>query len=329
MSLRVLLSIVLLGPVLMGCGDHTSSAGPRASTTGDAQAPATRRPAVPEVAAARLSAWRLPFPVARAVAIPMRRGSVVLAGGLLAGDRSSSRAFRLDPRTGVEHALPSLTVPVHDAAGGLVAGAPTVVGGGNSAEQSAVQTLAPGGWRRVADLPTTRSDLGVAEWQGTAYVIGGYDGASVPRTILRLSPHQAPRRAGALLDGVRYAAMARIGSDVYVLGGEVAGRELDSIQKVDLATGRTRPAGRLRVALGHAMAVPVAGRILVMGGRVAPYRQTDAMWWYDPASGHLRRAGRLPMPLSDAAVATYGRRIWLLGGETPGITDRVVAVGLR
>jgi len=39
-----------------------------------------------------------------------------------------------------------------------------------------------------------------------------------------------------------------------VIGGEVAGRELDSIQRIDLASGRVQPAGQLPVPLGHATA---------------------------------------------------------------------------
>jgi hypothetical protein len=281
------------------------------------------------VAAVRAATWRLPYPVARAALIGTGRRSVVLAGGLLAGDLSTPHVLRLDLRSGRTRQLPPLAVPVHDTAGGLLDGSPTVVGGGNSTEQSVVQSLVRRRWVATGNLPTTRSDLGVVEWHGHAYVIGGYDGATVPRSILRLSPGSAPRHVGRLLRGVRYAALARVRSEVYVFGGEVAGRELGTVQEVDLATGHARPAGRLPVALGHAMAATVGDRILLMGGRVDPSRQTDRMWWYDPGTDHFRRAGRLPLRLSDAAVTAYGAHVWLLGGETPAVTDRVIDVTVR
>jgi N-acetylneuraminic acid mutarotase len=252
-----------------------------------------------------------------------------MAGGLVPGDRTTGRAIVVDLRTGHARPLPSLSVPVHDTAAGLVAGRPTVVGGGNTSEQAVVQSMTAGRWHHLASLPTTRSDLAIAEWHRDAYVIGGYDGSSEPRTVLRLTPHGSPRPVGALKRGVRYAATARIGSQVYVIGGEQAGQELDTIQNVDLATGRTRPAGHLAVPIGHAMAAPVGHRILVMGGRTTPTHQTDAMWWYDPKTGRVHSAGRLPRPLSDAAVTYHRRRIWLLGGEHPAITDRVVIVTVR
>ena len=74
---------------------------------------------------------------------------------------------------------------------------------------------------------------------------------------------------------------------------------------------------RLPVPLGHAMAATVGNRVLLMGGRVSPDRQTAAMWWFDPATARFTSAGRLPVALSDAAVTAYGHRIWLLGGRIP------------
>jgi hypothetical protein len=73
----------------------------------------------------------------------------------------------------------------------------------------------------------------------------------------------------------------------------------------------------------------VGSRILLMGGRVSPDRQTGAMWWFDPGTGRLSGAGSLPVPLSDAATATRGHRVWLLGGESPAATDHVVFVNVR
>jgi hypothetical protein len=77
------------------------------------------------------------------------------------------------------------------------------------------------------------------------------------------------------------------------------------------------------------MAAAVGTRILLVGGRVAPDRQTAAMWWFDPASGRFTHAGTLPHPLSDAGVATYGHRVWLLGGEDPAVTDGVLTISVR
>jgi hypothetical protein len=329
---------VLLAALLAACNNDTS-AGPPASTTSQRPsiattspqpaAPSTGSPSTPTRAVARVARWRLPYAVARAAVVRTGRGAVTLAGGLVPGDQSTDHVVRLDLSSGRTTPLPPLSVPVHDSAAALVGGHPAVVGGGSTSEQAAVQSLGRGGWRRVGSLPTARSDLNVVEWRRHAYVIGGYDGTSEPTAVLRLSSTAVSQTAARLLHGVRYAATARVGSQVFVIGGESAGRELATIQRVDLSTGRVRPAGRLPVALGHAMAAAVGGTILVVGGRVTPSRQTDLMWWFDPATGRCRPAGHLPTPLSDAAVASEGRRIWLLGGETPAITDAVVSVSAR
>ena len=178
-------------------------------------------------------------------------------------------------------------------------------------------------------LPTTRSDLRVVQRGPQPLVIGGYDGSSVPTEILSLARDGSSRPVGHLVHGVRYAATAASGRTAYVFGGEVLGRELGTVQAVDLATGHTRVVARLPVPLGHAMAATVGSRILLMGGRVTPDQQTATMWWFDPATGRFTHAGRLPTGLSDAAVAAHGHRIWLLGGEDPAVTDGVLTISVR
>jgi hypothetical protein len=53
------------------------------------------------------------------------------------------------------------------------------------------------------------------------------------------------------------------------------------------------------------------------------------MWWFDPATHRFTRAGRLPVPLTDASVGVVGGVAYVVGGESPGVTDRVLSVGLR
>lgn len=314
--------------VLAGCGGAPHASPARSSSPSPSPVSRSSAPApapAPTTTTATTVRWRLPVPSARQAVVPVANGAVVLAGGLLAGDQSTGSAYRIGLQHGRVHPLPPLAVPVHDAAGGLVDGAATVFGGGNASEQSVVQTLHGRAWKQVAHLPTTRSDLSVVDDGSRAVVLGGYDGVHVPRGVLAVTSGSV-RRIGRLATGVRYAATGRVGGTVYVFGGEVADQELRSVQAVDLSTGRTTIVGRLPRPLGHAMAATVAGRVLLMGGRVSPDRQTDAVWLFDPATGRFRAAGRLPRPLSDAGVASYGSRVWLLGGEQPLVTDQVVRI---
>lgn len=315
------------GGQVAGTSGSAPSSTPSTSASASPSPSRSARPA-PTRVRATFEPWRLPFPVAREAAITDARhpGRVVVAGGLLPGDQTTGRSFHLQLPTGQVAALPSLAAPVHDAAGGSYAGRPAVFGGGNATEQSLVQALVGHRWRTVDRMPTTRSDLVVAETASGTLVIGGYDGVNVPRGILRQQGSSPLRPHGNLSVGVRYAAVASSAGAVYVFGGEVDHHELDAVQRVDVRTGRTRIVAHLPRPLGHAQAAALGGRILLMGGRIDPDTQTDRMWWFDPATSRFTRAGRLPVPLSDAATVSSGRSAWLLGGESPAMTDRVVRV---
>jgi Kelch motif len=58
-------------------------------------------------------------------------------------------------------------------------------------------------------LPSNASDVAAAALGGTAYVVGGYDGAKPLDTILAWSPSGGSARVVARLpQGLRYAAVA-------------------------------------------------------------------------------------------------------------------------
>ena len=268
--------------------------------------------------------WRLPQPVAREAAIDGPRG-VVVAGGLVAGDQSTSAAYSIDLSTGGTHQLRPLPVAVHDVGGVLTGNDYLVIGGGNSTEQDVVQGLASGpAWTQRAPLPEPRSDLGAVADQGEPVVVGGYDATSPALADVLVGAQQGGWSVlGQLPVPVRYAAVGLVGRTVWVFGGERDGAMVDTIQRIDLDTGRIRVAGHLARPLGHATAVVVGGRVLIVGGRTSAAVLTAQMWWYDPGSGGLHRAGRLPTPLADTAAVGRGSGTYLVGGETPDLSDRV------
>ncbi|MFZ2013031.1 MAG: kelch repeat-containing protein [Nocardioides sp.] len=341
-------AVLLASPVLVllaACGSGATDAAPTqsptpttAAATGSsaaassgttAGASTTPPPFRPTRAVATTEPWHLPYAAGRQAVVPTGAGQVLVAGGLLAGDQSTDRVVRVDLAQGKVRALPALAVPVHDVAGGLAGSTPLVVGGGNATEQDVVQAWRGHSWRVTGHLPTSRSDLSVVQHGTTPWVVGGYDGSGTPLTVLALAADGSSRLEGRLAEGVRYAATAVLGHTAYVFGGEVLGRELGDVQALDLSTGRTRVVARLPVPLGHAMAATLGGRILLVGGRVTPDRQTGAMWWFDPGTGRFTHAGRLPHRLSDAGVAAVGDTMWLLGGEDPTVTDGVLTISVH
>ena len=318
------------------CTTHTPS--PTPSSSGPVTGPTSRPSPTPPPRATpgsdpvpRLSVerapWTLPAPLSRGVVISAK-GSGVLAGGLITGDVSSDKVYRVTATRGVGARLPSLVEPIHDAAGTQVGDRMIIVGGGNSSELSAVESTIGNRqpWRIRGQLPSTRSDLSVTTTTRGVLVIGGYDGLSSPREVLRTADGRSFSTFTSLHQGVRYAAVVRAGNSVWVFGGEEQGRELRTTQVIDLAARTVRLGPRLPTPLGHGAVTLVGSRILLMGGRTAPHRVTAKMWWFDPRRGRYSSAGMLPYAVADAGVLDAVDGAYLLGGESPDFTDRVIRV---
>ncbi len=273
--------------------------------------------------------WRLPAPLARE-AVAAGRHSVLVAGGMAPDGSSTGAAYELDLRSGHVERLPDLPVAVHDVGGVHASSGFLVVGGGNSSEQDVVQALdGRRRWSEQPALPTARSDLTAVAVQGRVFVVGGYDGgAPALADVLERTARSGWSVLARLPVAVRYPAVAVSGGQIWVIGGERAGVMVTTIQRIDVRTGRVRVVGHLPSPLGHASAVTLGHRILVVGGRTGQDQLTSTMWWFDPHTRALRRAGRLPTPLADSAVVTALGSAYLLGGETPDVSDHVIRLAL-
>lgn len=74
------------------------------------------------------------------------------------------------------------------------------------------------------------------------------------------------------------AAVVADGDYLYVIGGSNQdGTRLDSVNRVDLRSGRSEPWARLRVARRHHRAVISGGRIYVLGGTTGPTNPRDPL----------------------------------------------------
>jgi N-acetylneuraminic acid mutarotase len=194
-----------------------------------------------------------------------------------------------------------------------------VFGGGVSASYDHVLSYDPatGMVSRAGTLPTPASDVAVTAIGNTAYVVGGYTGASPLATILAWTPGAAPRVVGHLPQAVRYAAVAPAGSRLIIIGGTVAGAASNRILSFDTSSGKTVQIGTLPTALTHSSAATLGGLVIVVGGRREEGGgQTDTVLAVNPTTGAVRTVGHLPRPLSDAPTATLGDRILVAGGDT-------------
>lgn len=291
---------------------HTNSAAAGGTTT----VPPTTLQAVTEP-------WALPASVSRPVVLADGQGFLIL-GGLATGDTSTARIVQVDPASGSSQVAGSLARAVHDSAGAFLGGRAFVFGGGSYSTVSAVQSWTSGTASEVSRLPDARSDLAATTSNGTAYIVGGFDGSTMTPDVLATTDGVTFRTVAQLAVPVRYAAVAATGGTLWALGGvtstsEGGTEETDAIQKIDLATGQTTVAGHLPQAMGHATAVILGGEVFVIGGRSGTV-PSATIWRLDQSTGTVQPAGRLPTALSDAGSVVVGGVGYVVGGEVSGPT---------
>ena len=261
--------------------------------------------------------------MSRAVAVDEGRTIVVL-GGLTTGDVTTGRVVTVRTSTWRSQVAGQLREAVHDASGAALSGAATVFGGGAATEVAHTQRWTAGTGRIVGTLPGPRSDSAAVTVGSTAYVVGGFDGSQMTRSVLATTDGRTFHSVAQLKQGVRYPGVAAFGGAIYVFGGELAttdgtstGAQSRLVQRIDPATGRTRVVGKLPWGIGHAMAFTLNGKLYLAGGRRGT-SATARIWQVNPSNAHLSRAGRLPHAISDSAVVPLGRSVVLIGGETTG-----------
>lgn len=305
-------------------------------------APATHAPARPMAPAAAspvisspfrrgltavVEPWRLPAALSREVVLADHRRLVVVGGLTAAG--SSTAIVQIDPATGTAARAGELARPVHDAAGVTLGGRDLVFGGGTQASVAAVQEFGTGGSAVVVGrLPRPRSDLVAAVAGSTAYILAGYDGSTPDPAVLATTDGRHFTVVAGLPVPVRYPAVAVLGHDLYLFGGEHAGSATTAIQRVDTHARTAALVGHLPHPLAHATAVTLAGTVYLLGGVTGTSARTGIAR-YDPAGDSIVPAGRLPYPVSDAGAAVLDGTAYLLGGENPRPLATVVALHVR
>ncbi len=319
------------------------------------------RPVGPPAIEAGLVPWKLATPLSRMVALAGNGTNLVLLGGLRSDQTSDSGVYDLDTATGALTQVADMADAVHDAAGAVVAGRAVVFGGGSSSTMPTVQSMAvPGGaapgslpvTQATARLPTARSDSAAVTIGPTAYVVGGYDGTNPTPQVLATTDGTTFSSVADLAVPVRYPAVAAIGQDIYIFGGELVeagsaadGQPTDIIQVVQPAQHIARVIGHMPIPLEAAAAFQLDGQIYLAGGDTTQAARSTTgagstqlggwanapgtpaspgtstvgtIWAFDPGTAQMFVAGDLQVPSAHAGLAVVSGRAWLIGGEAGG-----------
>jgi DNA-binding beta-propeller fold protein YncE len=260
--------------------------------------------------------YRLQAPVERETAVTDGH-RIYLAGGLDSGGSSVAGVFSLNPATGALAFLGSLPLRVHDAAAALIAGRLFVFGGGSTRATDAVQSfdLRSRKARVAGRLPAPLADVSAATIGGTTYLVGGWDGSRPSTAIYATTDGTHFRTAAHLHSGVRYAAVAAVGSDLLVAGGEDArGRPLSTVSLFDTSSGTVSGVTTLPSPVSQAASFELGGTVYVVGGKDVGGNAVADVWGIDPRTDMVTQMPSLRRPVSDAAIVATSERAWLIGG---------------
>jgi hypothetical protein len=252
----------------------------------------------------------LPQTIAKASAVALPGGKLMLLGGEVAG-ASTDQVLVGTPQH--LRAAGRLPVPTHDAAAALVGGSVLLFGGGQATSSDAIVRVAPSGSAaaRAGRLDEPLSDLGAVTIGGKAYLVGGYTSVKFASAVLRYGGGGTTKTVARLPSGLRYAGVAAIGPTIYVAGGLTPSGTSSAILAVDTRTGRTRRIGALPAPEDHAAMAALGGKLYLAGG--------STVLQIDPATGAVSTAALLPSPLTDPTATTVGKRIVIAGGGTNAV----------
>ncbi len=309
---------------------HGQEASRPARTAGSAASGASARPGPPVRPALEVTsaAYQLPAGISREAVLPQGR-DLLIAGGLTPQATSTDAVTRLDPATGQTSRAGRLASATHDAAAAMVGGRVMVFGGGEQTSVAAVQAIRPDGVTTVTgQLPGPRSDLSAVTVGGTVYLLGGYDGAAYDASVLATTDGRRFRTVARLPEPVRYPAVADLGGQIWVFGGQARGGITSVIQRVDPASGQATVAGHLPRPMTGASAFTLDGTLYIAGGQVAAtalatgtaspatvLTTSNAVLSFDPRRHTVTTAGRLPVPVANAGVAVLSGTAFLVGGN--------------
>ena len=318
----VLVLLYVIG-LVSGDDDRVTTAVKGAVETTSTVAPTTTI-ASPTQVSASSTATPLPAALSRA-AVTADGSTIALFGGRNTKGASLAPVLRYEPSTGLFTALAPLPEPLQGAAAVTFANRPLFIGGGDAKPTANVGALVDGKVSIIGRLPEARTDAQAVVLDKTLYIVGGYDGAKEPLTMLASADGTTFRQIGVLLQGNRRGTLVGVGAFLYLIGGEENGTASARILRIDPTDGAVTQIGRLPAPLSGAVGFVLEGSVFVAGGRHGN-EVTDQILHIDLVTGVATPAGLLPEPAANSSVAVLGDTAFVFGGEAAVAKAGVVAI---
>jgi len=156
-------------------------------------------------------------------------------------------------------------------------------------------------------------------------LLGGLTAADTSTATILVASARGASRLGRLPAALHDSAAVRLGGAVYLFGGGNGVSQLDTIVRVDPASGATADAGRLPVPSSDQAAAAVGETAYIVGGYTGRRWLDTIVAWRAGSPAHI--VARLPSPLRYAAVTAVAGQVVIAGGSLPNGTasDAVLA----
>ena len=190
------------------------------------------------------------------------------------------------------------------------------------------------GWRTLAPMPTPRSEVAAAEFEGDVYVIGGFQGDGSPSTKVEayspktdtwreIAPLPRPRHHAAAFSFRQYDFEP---ATLFVVGGFESSfaDPQATVFSYSVSTGWVEKASMPTARGGHAIAILGGGQYFVVGGVGLDGENVAAAEVYDTGADSWTVAAPMPTPRDHlvAALAQHQegieifRPIYAIGGRS-------------
>src|SRR5712692_461701 len=187
---------------------------------------------------------------------------------------------------------------------------------------AATVTAPPMAWRRIADIPTPRSEVAAAVFRENVYVIGGFGGGRV----VEVFDGQSWRKGPDLPIEVDHAMAAAIedgaSAGVYLVGGNTPA---PTARAFKLESAGWKEIAKMPAPRSQGAAVARGSAVYIVGGYDGQ-RLVAPTYAYDAIADRWTTVAPIPTPRDHLAAARVADRICAVGGRRLSLTTNLATL---